>query len=123
MNTPAPLPPIYRDTKRLLKLVEEVVRGFSRYHKYTLGTDLRQQTMKIMRLVHKAYRDQRQQLKHLNSLVWAIDDLKLSLQLGKELSVFKSFAQFEQLAVLSRQIGKQCGGWLKASRELKGGQQ
>ena len=33
-----PLPPIYRDCRRLLVLTEDMVRRFSRYHKYTVGT-------------------------------------------------------------------------------------
>lgn len=33
-----PLPPIYRDIRRLLVLTEDLVRRFSRYHKYTVGT-------------------------------------------------------------------------------------
>lgn len=40
----APLPPIYRDCRRLLLHTEAVVQRFSRHHKYTVGFDLRQQT-------------------------------------------------------------------------------
>jgi len=36
------------------------------------------------------------------------------LQLAKELSAFRSFAVFEQLAQLCQQVGKQSGGWLKS---------
>ena len=46
-----PLPPIYR--RRLLVHTEDRVRRFSRYHKYTVGTDLRQAAMAIMRTVAK----------------------------------------------------------------------
>jgi len=33
--------PLWRDANRLLLAIEEAVRHFPRYHKYTLGTDLR----------------------------------------------------------------------------------
>ena len=33
--------PIYKASYDLCLYLEHVVRGFSRYHKYTLGTDLR----------------------------------------------------------------------------------
>jgi hypothetical protein len=112
--TPAALPPVYRDIKRLVKLVEEAVCRFGRYYKYTLGTDLRQQAMKLMRLVHRAWRDKAHQLTHLQNLLWVLDDFRLTLQLAKELAVFNSFATFEALALLTGQIGKQCGGWFKA---------
>ena len=43
----------------------------------------------------------------------AVDDLKLQIQLAKELQVFRNFAEFERLSVLAVQIGKQSGGWLR----------
>ncbi|MCX8516931.1 MAG: hypothetical protein ORN29_02450 [Rhodoferax sp.] len=36
------LPPIYRDCRRLLVHTEQTVKRFSQYHKYAVGTDLRQ---------------------------------------------------------------------------------
>ncbi|MCX8517074.1 MAG: hypothetical protein ORN29_03265 [Rhodoferax sp.] len=54
------LPPIYRDCRRLLVHTEEAVKRFSRYHKYTVGTHLRQAAMKIMRGVHRAVYDNAQ---------------------------------------------------------------
>jgi lipid-binding SYLF domain-containing protein len=60
----AHFPPIYREAKNLVVLIEQVVRQFSRYHRYTLGTDLRLQAMQLLRLVHKAWRDKSSQSKH-----------------------------------------------------------
>ena len=45
--------PIWRDANRLLLSVERVVRRFPRYHKYTLGSELRQQAMLICRLIRR----------------------------------------------------------------------
>jgi hypothetical protein len=36
--------PIYKTAMDLTIYLEQVVRNFSRYHKYTLGSDLRQQS-------------------------------------------------------------------------------
>ena len=84
------LPPIYRDAKRLLIMIEQAVMSFARYHRYSIGADLRQQAIKVLRLVHRALREKSQQTKHVKNLVWALDDLRLSLQLAKEpLAVFK----------------------------------
>jgi hypothetical protein len=33
--------PIYREAMRLAVHLENVVRGFARYHKYTLGSEMR----------------------------------------------------------------------------------
>ena len=101
--------PIWRDANRLLLSVERVVRRFPRYHKYTLGSELRQQAMLICRLIHRVCR-------WLLRLVRAIDDLKLQLQLAKALALFQHFAEFEQLAGLAVEVGKQSGGWLRRAQ-------
>ncbi|MCX7086849.1 MAG: four helix bundle protein [Methylococcales bacterium] len=105
--------PIWRDANRLLLLVEQAVRHFPRYHKYTLGSELRRQAMKICQWIHRAWQNRAQALAILPRLVLAVDDLKIQLQLAKELQVFRNFAEFEQLAELTVQVGKQSGGWLR----------
>jgi len=45
---------IWRDANRLLVAIEQAVRRFTRYHKYTLGTDLRRQAMNVCRLILRA---------------------------------------------------------------------
>ncbi len=113
-----PLPPIYRDIRRLLVHTEEMVRRFARYHKYTVGTDLRTGAMSMMRGVNRACFDTVQQAQHVQALVWLVDDYKLTLQLAMEVGAFKNaakgqahFNQFEEAANLAANIGKQCGGW------------
>ena len=44
--------PIWRDANRLLLAIEQAVRQFTRYHKYTLGTELRRQAMPVCGLIH-----------------------------------------------------------------------
>lgn len=39
--------PIYKTAMDLPVYVEQVVRNFSRYHKYMLGSDLRQQSREL----------------------------------------------------------------------------
>ncbi|MCP9450281.1 MAG: hypothetical protein NNA21_09535 [Nitrospira sp.] len=43
--------PICKTALDLAVYLEQVVRNFSRYHKYTLGSDLRQQSRKIITLI------------------------------------------------------------------------
>lgn len=107
------LPPVVKAAERLLVEIEEAVRRFPRYHKYTHGTRLRDQAYEIAELAHRAWRDQVQRSKWTQDLIWAVDRLKLSLQLGKEIEAFVSFAQFEMLSRLAVDLGKQCGGWRK----------
>ena len=105
--------PIWRDANRLLVAVEEAVRAFPRYHKYTLGAELRRQAMAICRLILRAADQRSDPLPQVQRLVEAVDDLKLQVQLGKELRAFRSFNQFQSIAELSVAVGKQSGGWRK----------
>jgi len=113
------LPPIVKLAERLLLEIEQAVRRFARYHKYALGADLRAQAMHVCRLAQRAWRDAKRQAEWLAQLVWAVDDLKLTLQLGSRIKAFASFAQFEMLARLAADLGKQTGGWYK-QKHLKG---
>lgn len=108
--------PIWRDANRLLVLVEEVVRGFARYHKYTLGTELRTLALRLCRSIHRVVSRQSSRLKLIQQVVELVDDLKLHLQLAKELKAFARFTQFQQVAELVVGLGRQAGGWYKQAR-------
>ncbi len=43
--------PIYKRAYDLCLYLEQVVRGFSRYHKYALGADLRESARRALKLV------------------------------------------------------------------------
>lgn len=60
--------------------IEVAVRGFPRYHKYTLGTDLRRQAAVICRRVARAARFPERRCEALEALVLAVEDLKRSIQ-------------------------------------------
>lgn len=46
--------PIYKKAYDLTVYIETVVRSFSRYHKYTLGTELRNLSREVLRLIRAA---------------------------------------------------------------------
>ena len=106
--------PLWRDAMQLLIEVETVVKYFPRYHKYTLGTELRQNSMRIVRLIQRAFLDKPNIISYLTRLVFAIDDIKLQLFLAKELKIYRNFSVFERLSGLAISIGKQSSGWKKA---------
>ena len=77
--------PLWRDGQRMLVWVEQVVRRFARYHKYTVGTQLRTQALTVCRLVLRAQAvDAHARLEVVNELHLAAEELKLLLQLGKQ---------------------------------------
>ena len=113
------LPKIVKTAERLMGDIETAVTRFPRAHRYTLGSDLRQQAMTVARLAHKAWRERENQSARIADLSEAIDDLKLRMQLGNQVHAFASFAQFEALARTAADLGRQCGGWQK-QRNAKG---
>ncbi|MBQ1784556.1 MAG: four helix bundle protein [Gammaproteobacteria bacterium] len=112
--------PIWRDASRLLVAVEDAVRHFPRYHKYTLCHEMRQQAMQVCRLISRASRSVEQRASYVGQLAEAMDDLKLQIQLAKRLRVFRHFAEFEALATLAVAVGKQCGGWKRHMQATAG---
>jgi hypothetical protein len=110
---PFELPPIVKQAERLMLEIEIAVRNFPRYHKYAVGAELREQARLVVRLTHRAWRDRARQADWLSRLAFGVDDLKLSLQLAKQVQAFKSFAQFEMIARIAAELGRQCGGWIK----------
>lgn len=106
-------PPIARLSHRILTDVETAVRRFPRFHKYSVGADLRAHAMQVARCVHKAWRDAEQRLHRVMEVCSAVDDLKISMQLAKQVRAFGSFAEFEAVARLVNELGQQSGGWLK----------
>jgi hypothetical protein len=46
--------PIYRDAMSFCVYIESIVKSFDKYHKYTIGTDLREYTKSILFLIHRA---------------------------------------------------------------------
>lgn len=112
--------PLWRDANRLLLLIEDVVRHFPRYHKYTLGSDLRKQAMNINRWIARAVHDRAGRVRHIKRLIFSIDDMKVLIQLGKELKVFPNFKVFQTLAELAVGLGRQSGGWQRRVRPESG---
>jgi hypothetical protein len=110
------LPPIAKTAERLLLEIEQAVAGFPRRHRYTVGAELRQQAMGVTVLVHRAWRDRKQQLALIERVIWEVDSLKIRMQLCSRLRAFASLAQFEMLARIARELGKQAGGWYRQQK-------
>ena len=104
--------PIYKASYDLCVYLEEVVRKFSRYHKYGLGTELRAGAREVLRLVVRA-NARRDKAPVLPELREAIEDLKVLVRLGHDTKAFPSFGAFEQAIGQVVTIAKQNEGWLK----------
>jgi len=103
--------PIYKSAMDLCVYVETIVKGFDKYHKYTIGEDLRDYAKKLLFLIHRANRSEAKK-EHLIVLRDTCEDMKMLIQLAKALKAFKSFDQFEHLSKRIVEICKQAQSWL-----------
>lgn len=108
--------PIWHDANRLMVDIEQAVRGFPRYHKYTIGTELRTTALRLCQTIHRAHSRKQSRARLVQQVSELIDDLKMQIQLAKELRAFHNFAQFQRVAEQAVGLGRQAGGWLKQAR-------
>ena len=85
--------PIYKQALDVAVHFEKVVAGFSRYHKYRLGTELSNKSRQAVPLIIKdnAAHDKREQLLALRD---CLDELLIVMRIAKEARAFKSFESF-----------------------------
>jgi len=103
--------PIFKSAMGLAIYMEQIVRGFEKYHKYTVGSDLRTQSKEILFLINRANLSSNRK-EVLLRLRDRCEDMKMLIQLCKELKAFRSFKQFEYSSMLTVGICKQAQGWL-----------
>jgi hypothetical protein len=106
--------PIYKLATELAVRMDKVVREFSRFHKYTLGARLRDSALDLVLLVARANRRE-ERVATLDLLCRQVEELKVLMNLGKELQAFQSFREFAQLMEQVVNIARQAEGWRKKS--------
>ena len=111
--------PIYKASYDLCLSLEQVVRSFSRYHKYTLGADLRDGARRVLKLVVRA-NTRRDKGPVLLELREEVEELKVVLRLCQDVKAFANFDAFEQAITKAVEIAKQNEGWLKSQRQGHG---
>ncbi len=86
--------PIYKASYDLCLYFEQIVRGFSRYHKYGLGSDLRDGARRVLRLVMRA-NSRRDKTPVLVEIREEIEELKVLVRLGHDAKAFANANSFE----------------------------
>jgi len=105
--------PIYKRAFELNLYIEKIVRHFSRYHKYTLGTELRDTARKTVKLIIRA-NNSRDKLNILIELRELLEELKLTIRLCKEVRAFNNFNSFQVAINHTIDISRQNEGWIKS---------
>jgi hypothetical protein len=105
--------PIYKDTYKLILLIFEYTKEFAREYKYTLGQDMKRDSIQLVRSIYRANRnsDKRQ---YLEEFLDIFEILKLEIRLCTDLKILSIKVQSQTTALLES-IGKQITGWKKAS--------
>lgn len=103
--------PIYKKAFDLAKYIDQIARNFSRYNKYTYGTELRNLSREILKCIIRANNAQDKSA-HLLELREKLEELKVVLRLCKELQVFPNFNSYQFSVNQVIDISRQNEGWL-----------
>ncbi|MDD5519038.1 MAG: four helix bundle protein [Candidatus Omnitrophica bacterium] len=110
--------PIYKKSIDLNIWFEKIVRNFSRYNKYTLGTEARNLSRNITMMIVKA-NSAREKLPVLLDIRQRLEELKILIRVAKETKALKSFKSFEYAMREIVDISRQNEGWIRSQKEAK----
>ena len=79
--------PIYKKAMDLTVYLEKIVRNFGRYHKYTLGSELRAKSREIVGVVIAANSS-----RFCSSCAKKLEGLQVLLRICKEVRAFNAFS-------------------------------
>ena len=113
--------PIYKKAMELSVYLQNTVRNFSRYNKYSVGADLRELSRSILLLIIRA-NSTRDKEKPLTELVERCEMLKTMLVFAKEIKAFDSFKSFQiQTVCLPKKDGRNLPLWIHECDALDDG--
>jgi len=106
--------PIFKKAYDLTLYFEKIVRNFSRYHKYSVGAELRQLSREVLRIIRRANNapDKAALLRQNRE---RLEDLKIVVRLCKDLKAFNNFNSFQYSINEVVDLSKQNEGWLKSA--------
>jgi len=107
--------PIFKKALDLNVYIEEAVRNFAQYHKYAIGSELRQKAREVLYAIYRVYFSTEKK-ETILTLRNSIEELKITIYLAKELKALRDFKQFEILSRLAVELAKQAQGWLGSQK-------
>jgi len=111
---------IFKTAMDLTVYIEEIVRNFSRYHKYTIGTRLREKSWDIVELIIRVNNMQGPgRVGLLIELRDTIEHMNATLMVAKEIKAFVSYRSYIHAAKAVNELGRQGEGWLKAFASMR----
>lgn len=110
--------PVYKAAFDLTVYFENIVKGFSRYNKYTVGSDLRNISREILLLVARA-NTKKDRTECLQTAILKLEDLKILIRLCRQTGAFTSSKSFEFSSRSVVNILQQCEGWLRVQNSTE----
>lgn len=106
--------PLYKQSLDFTIWVEKTVKNFPRYHKYTLGSELRNISREVTVLIARA-NAKKKRLDSLSKVRDKLEEMKILIRIGQELGVFAGFKSYEFAVAQVVGLARQNEGWLKRS--------
>ena len=107
--------PIYRAAFDLAVHLENLVRHFDRYHKYSLGAELRERSRQVLAHIIAA-NNRAERIPCLEALREEIEQLKVSARLCHESGGFRNTRAYLHVSEQLVGIARQNEGWLRHAR-------
>ena len=101
--------PVFKDVYKLTLLIYSLTKDFSKEYKYTLGQDLKKDSMVLMRSIYRANKAKDKKV-YLEAFLDDFELLKLEVRLCVDMKVISIKKQVE-ISLLMDGIGKQITGW------------
>ena len=101
--------PIYKDTYKLILIIFEQTKHFSREYKYTLGQDMKRDSIQLVRSIYRANRS-RDKRQYLEEFLDNFEILKLEVRLSADLKLL-SIKHLSEISKMLNIIGKQATAW------------
>ena len=105
---------VFKDVYKLILLLFEVTKDFPREYKYTLGQDIKRDSIQLVRSIYRANKaiDKKQ---YLEAFLDDFEILKLELRLCTDMKILAIRRQAE-ISLLLDGIGRQITGWRNAQQ-------
>jgi len=107
--------PVYKDVYRFIELVFRFSKNFPREYKYTLGQDLKRDSMQLVRHIYRANTAEYKS-KHLEAFVDDFELIKLQIRLCHDMRLITT-KHYSEIIELMNTIGKQITGWSRMQRK------
>ena len=101
--------PIYKDTYKLILIIFEQTKYFSREYKYTLGQDMKRDSIQLVRSIYRANRSIEKR-RYLEEFLDNFEILKLEIRLSADLKLL-SIKHLSEISKMLDLIGKQATAW------------